>query len=277
MINKIITALRILRLDGFFELTNYIFVKFKIPFYLNNVQKSHLLNFIKKCKIYNSGIELIRVGSNEDGGYLVPNILNQIDYCYSPGVGDSTKFEDDLLAKFNIQSFTADGTIKTSPNKHQFLSKNIGLENNEHCTTLEDWIRNNTNNNQNLMLQMDIEGCEFETLLSTKKEILELFKIMIVEFHDFADIRTKLGLRLYNALFTKILTTHTICHIHPNNMQGQVYIKGIYVPKLMEITFIKNTLIKNKTDLEYELPHRLDFKNYKANPEIILDKKFYNY
>lgn len=276
MINKLYTAVRILKEDGLTELINYVFVKLKIPFHFNAVQKSDVLDFLKKCKIYDVGKKLIRIGPPGDGGYLVPDILDQIEYCYSPGVGESTKFEDTLLSNFNIKSFTADGTIKRASNKHQFLSKNIGLENNEKYITLENWIVNNSKNNNNLLLQMDIEGHELEVLLSTKKEIFELFKIMIIEFHDFAYIKTKLGLKLYNSLFEKILRTHTICHIHPNNMLGQVLVQGVYFPKLMEITFIKNTLIKTKKNLKYKLPHKLDYKNYKENPGIILDKKFYN-
>ena len=59
-------------------------------------------------------------------------------------------------------------------------------------------------------------------------------------------------------------------------MQGQILIKGIYFPKIIEIGFIKNTLIKQKNNLNYKLPHKLDVKNYQANPEIYLDKVFYN-
>ena len=34
-------------------------------------------------------IELVRVGGENDGGYLVPNNFENIQYCFSPGVADT--------------------------------------------------------------------------------------------------------------------------------------------------------------------------------------------
>ncbi len=45
-------------------------------------KKKNLLNFIKKFRPYDLGYNLIRVGSKHDGGYLVPNILDKIDFLH---------------------------------------------------------------------------------------------------------------------------------------------------------------------------------------------------
>jgi hypothetical protein len=126
------------------------------------------------------------------------------------------------------------------------------------------------------MLQMDIEGSEIAVLLNTPKNILKKFKIMVIEFHNFIDIRTKLGMMIYNTLFEKILEDHVICHGHPNNMGGQILINGIKIPRIIEFTFINKNLIKKKEKINYTLPHSLDIKNYSAAPEIYLDKIFYS-
>lgn len=42
--------------------------------------------FLRNCYPLTTNIELIRVGSNFDGGYLVPNDLQGIEACFSPGV-----------------------------------------------------------------------------------------------------------------------------------------------------------------------------------------------
>jgi hypothetical protein len=39
--------------------------------------------------------ELIRLGGNGDGGYLVPDDLDGLDYCFSPGVSITANFEND--------------------------------------------------------------------------------------------------------------------------------------------------------------------------------------
>jgi hypothetical protein len=273
-IKKICTIIKIFQIEGFWTGLNYIFIKLKIPIYFNDIKKNEIINFLQKCKIYDTGHKLIRVGPKLDGGYLIPDILNQINYCYSPGVGESLKFEDDLNNKYNIICYAADGMIKKPNTIHNFLNKNIGLENSDTTIKLESWV--DLNANDNLMLQMDIEGSEIAVLLNTPKNILKKFKIMVIEFHNFIDIRTKLGMMIYNTLFEKILEDHVICHGHPNNMGGQILINGIKIPRIIEFTFINKNLIKKKEKINYTLPHSLDIKNYSAAPEIYLDKIFYS-
>lgn len=48
--------------------------------------KENIADFLTKIRPESQVKELIRVGSNHDGGYLVPNDLEDIKYCYSPGV-----------------------------------------------------------------------------------------------------------------------------------------------------------------------------------------------
>ena len=50
---------------------------------------------------------LIRLGPAGDGGYLVPDDLDGIEACFSPGVGDLVGFERDCLAR-GMRVFMAD-------------------------------------------------------------------------------------------------------------------------------------------------------------------------
>ena len=83
---------------------------FSNNFLLRSFDKDKVENFLKKIKIIDSGHELIRIGANTEGGYLSPDILDQVEYCFSPGVGNSDTFENHLL-KYNIKSFQADDTV----------------------------------------------------------------------------------------------------------------------------------------------------------------------
>ena len=67
-------------------------------------------SIIDLFKPFNLNIPLRRIGSENDGGYLVPNILDDLKYCFSPGVGKSSNFEKDL-EKYNITSFLADKNV----------------------------------------------------------------------------------------------------------------------------------------------------------------------
>jgi hypothetical protein len=61
-------------------------------------------------KPYATDKELIRIGGETDGGYLVPDDLEGIEYCFSPGVAETAGFESEL-AKRGIRSFLADFSV----------------------------------------------------------------------------------------------------------------------------------------------------------------------
>jgi hypothetical protein len=68
----------------------------------NDVRK-----LLEKLAPHESDKQLIRIGGEDDGGYLVPDDLQGIEYCFSPGVGKTSKFEKDLSNR-GIHSFLAD-------------------------------------------------------------------------------------------------------------------------------------------------------------------------
>ncbi len=238
-------------------------------------QKKLVNEFLKKIRIIDSGYELRRIGNDGDGGYLVPNILDQIEYCFSPGVGMQSSFEDDLL-NFNIKSFLADGTIDYR-GKHDFLKKNLNSFNNESNITLESWIdeKIKDKSNNRLLLQMDIDGSEIGTLYKVNIETLDRFKCIIIEFHNFLSIVNFYGLKIYSDIFDKILKTHYIIHIHPNNNCYNLTINKNCIPDTLEITFINKKIIKCKKYINYNLPHRLDRKNISNLRDIKCPEIFY--
>jgi hypothetical protein len=63
---------------------------------------------IKKLLPYEIGINLIRLGDDGDGGYLIPDDLANLDKNYSAGIGLLTKFENDLQNKYLIDSMMLD-------------------------------------------------------------------------------------------------------------------------------------------------------------------------
>ena len=149
----------------------------------STVSKNNISNLIDLMKVKDLGHNLIRVGSDHDGGYLIPNILDQIESCFSPGVGKIYDFEKQLGEK-KINIFLADGTIDKKNiqiDKFDFKNKKISSKNSKNEITLQNWIEDKSHeNNKNLLLQMDIEGFEYEVISSTPSEYLELFKIIII-------------------------------------------------------------------------------------------------
>ena len=250
----------------------------KLNLILNNYDKKQieLVNkFLKKIRIIDSGHNLIRVGNNNDGGYLIPDILNQIEFCFSPGVGFTTSFEDDLL-NYSVKSYLADGTVSYS-GEHDFLKKNLNSFDDENNITLESWIdeKIKDKSNNNLLLQMDIEGSEIGTLYNTNIKTLDRFKCIIVEFHNFHSILNFFGLRIYSDIFDKLLKTHYIIHIHPNNDCYNLIINKNSIPDTLEFTFINKKIVHHIKNISYDLPHLLDKKNVENLRDIKCPEIFY--
>lgn len=74
--------------------------------------------------------ELVRIGCSGDGGYLVPNDLDGITACFSPGVDNRATFEETLIAR-DIPCHLADASVNFNPIKDE--TKSTFLKNTLAC------------------------------------------------------------------------------------------------------------------------------------------------
>jgi len=238
-----------------------------------SIKKNKIIETLRQLKPYDLGFDLIRIGPLNDGGYLIPNILNQIQYCFSPGVGNKTGFEKGLIEK-EIKIFLLDGTIDEENIKlknFNFIKKNLASYSSEKTITLENWVKNCINNNSSLLLQMDIESSEYEVIHSTSQECFKMFKILVIEFHYIEKMNNYFFYENFTSAIKKILLNFEVAHIHPNNCGGLYPVSGINLPTALEVTFLRRDLCKYKKDIS-ELPHKLDQKNIQNLPNITFPK-----
>jgi len=236
-------------------------------------------NLINELKPLPTDKSLIRMGGNADGGYLLPDDLTGISACFSPGVADCSDFEADC-AKLGMEVFLADFSLKKLPRqnpKFHFLKKFIGANTNESFIRLDDWVdSSDIQTSSDLMLQMDIEGFEYETLISLSDKLLKRFRIMIVEFHGLHNLWNFPFFKLAKSAFDRVLQYHSCVHIHPNNSRGICGINGLEIPKLMEFTFYrKDCILKKSNDRILNFPHPLDHDNT-GNRHIALPSCWYS-
>ena len=133
---------------------------------------------------------------------------------------------------------------------------------------METWILENKSDNE-MVLQMDIEGAEYQVILDNPSEILHKFRILVIEFHGFNKLSQPHSFDLISTTFYKILRDFKIIHVHANNCCKAVKIIGVEIPPVVEFTFVrKDRFIKS--DNEIKLPHRLDQKNLSQNKEVNL-------
>ena len=237
------------------------------------IKNHELEKIINLFKPYNVYIPLIRIGDDKDGGYLVPKILNNVEYCFSIGVGKSSSFEKNL-EKYNIKSFLADKTVDKPAIKlsnYNFDKKNIhSYSKNEHIN-INDWLLSKINNNNfhKSILQIDTDGFEYESILALDEKILSELQLIIIEFHGLELAGNENFNFILNSVLTKINLFHTSVHIHPNNCCGVHRVGKYNFPSVLEATFLNKKLINKKKPIDL-LPHKLDKKNVDKKNDILL-------
>lgn len=234
-------------------------------------RKSDLTALIGRLHPLATDKELIRLGPDRDGGYLVPDDLAGIEACFSPGVSDSSDFEL-ACAQRGMQVFLADWSVDGPATRHEnfhFTKKFVGATTSERFMTVADWVKQAPiGADTDLLLQMDIEGYEFETLLSMPDELLKRFRIIVIEFHRLHHLWSAPFFRLAASAFAKLLQTHSCVHLHPNNCRSSIYLQGVEIPRVMEMTFFRNDRFK-PTGYARRFPHPLDRDNTAKAPVVL--------
>ena len=219
-----------------------------------------LERFIEKLRPKPVGKNLIRIGGNGDGGYLLPDDLSGISTCFSPGVDITSTFEEELAERYGVNSFMVDFSVDKPPIENKlfhFEKKFLGNKNDEKFIRLEDWVKSSVIDNSDLLLQMDIEGAEYEVIIDTPREVFKKFRIMAIEFHSLDIIFNKNAFKIVEAVFDKLSNDFTVAHIHPNNSRPIINKQLIDIPELLEFTFLRNDRVEH-SDEKLKFPHALD-------------------
>ena len=222
-------------------------------------QAPNIETFYHRLQPFDSEFPLIRVGGARDGGYLLPDSRINWDAIVSPGVGGSIAFESELASP-ETQVFLIDGTIdpiENLPINFHFLPKMlVSGDADSSSINLAELIADSRIKGSNLLLQMDIEGSEWEIFASTSVEILDKFKIIVVELHDLDRLLDSAQYFKMVGVIDKILENHFVTHVHINNAGSFYFHKYKKYPKVVEVTLLKrNTFTQG---LKSVIPHKLD-------------------
>jgi hypothetical protein len=214
--------------------------------------------------LYKPPFEKIRVGKNNDGGYIICNIpSNSYDCLISAGISDDTSFEDEFLLKYNdIMCYGFDGTITKCPSLNKrfiFTQKNISTENTSKLENLHSLLSSHSK----IFLKLDIEREEFAWFPSLTSDHMNNILQMTVEFHFPVT-------SMHADVFRKINKTHVLVHIHGNNCCGYVEHNGISAPNVFECTYLHKSLVPELILNDEPLPISIDQPNIKSSSDIRL-------
>ena len=166
------------------------------------------------------------------------------------------------------------------------MIKNISVITNssDNFIRLKDWVNKySSESNKDLIMQMDIEGAEYEAILDTPQQIIDRFRIIIIELHElgaFTDNKFQYKQRIINKCLEKLNVNHNCVHAHPNNCCPQYINKKNKrnIPYVIELTFLrKDRFVGNqRTYFKPQLRNPLDIKNVKGKPDLLLNEYWSN-
>ena len=225
---------------------------------------------------------LTRLGADADGGYVVPELRRPYDAIFSPGVADNASFEEEYLLRYkDCRAFLLDGSIRENPMRNSRLSPRVEFEASflgsrkaQGFVTLEAWVNSKYRGN-NALLQVDIEGHEYEVFLSARDSILEKFSTIIIELHGLNMLGTREGCTLVSALANRLSSVFVIAHIHVNNYAKPINLNNLKIPTVLEVTWVRRDLVSiNPNETVTSLPNRLDRPNDVSKPSYKLHDGF---
>lgn len=220
-----------------------------------------------------------RLGPQEDGGYVMPEIvLKKCDSLFTYGVAHDYRYEEDFVCTYSKPVYMFDHTTGRDDwkfDKLNFYNKGLGF-NKTKCNSVSKH-RKEYAPNDNIFLKIDIEGNEYEYFLLEDLEDLSKFTVGIsLEIHwiDNNENRDK-----FISIMEKINRFFTLTHVHGNNWGGTWVYKDFEIPKVLELSFVNNSIIDTnliKTDDTKYPIDGLDFPNNPKEPDYQLNFIFEN-
>lgn len=235
---------------------------------------AELVDLLQALAPKSTSFELRRLGSATDGGYVVPDDLDGLAGCISPGVFNECSF-DLAVAELGLDVFMADASVDGPPEPNdRFHFSKLFLDTyvSPSTITLDAFCQQSVPGDDDLLLEMDIEGAEYRVLQNTSEATMRRFRIMVIEFHHLGSLFSSFGFLEISNVFRRLLTTHEVVHIHPNNVGGPVVQGDVSIPPVLEFTFLRKDRGQFGTKrLAFPNPS-VDAPNHPELPDVALPR-----
>jgi hypothetical protein len=137
-----------------------------------------------------------RFGSANDGGYLMcENLIEPIDAAYSYGVGSNDDWGCEMSRRYHVPVHEYDCFDPARPTcnggtlvfHNECVGNRTGYRGPHFFDTLENQISRNGDSGRHVIIKMDIEGAEWDSLLAAPDELLTSIPQIAMEMHGFDD------------------------------------------------------------------------------------------
>ena len=258
--------------------------------YYNN-DDSCLYKYFCPKKVVGKNLKLY--GLMRDGGYILTEDLKNVKIAYSFGVDGEYSF-DMHLADNDIDVYMYDPFIKGLDFSQYNLNNSQDFKNNadyyqkklhffkigitgskkqNNMKTLQEILNDNGHSNEkDMILKMDVEGSEWDSLNELSEDFLKKFKYITLELH-LGNKPSELEIKI-NVL-KKLSKFHQVIFIRFNNAGELIEFGHNKIGSLIEISYMLkkgNTFVRDS--LVYPLKE-MNFKNLIGRPDIDYDLNIY--
>ena len=190
----------------------------------DRAQRQLLFDMLQPVALANCRLE--RFGEPNDGGYLMcGNLLAGIESAYSYGIAGYDKWGCDISTALDVPVHQYDCFDPTQPacpdGKTVFhlecVAGRPATIEGRPFDTIERQVAKNGDRAKRLALKIDVEGAEWDSLLSASDEVLQQIDQMAIEFHWVLDQSRPVQDERYARVVRRLKEFFEIAHIHFNN------------------------------------------------------------
>ncbi len=186
-------------------------------------------------------VDLVMIGDGGDGTYVVPHDdkIGGVGCLVSPGVGFSSSFEY-YFASQGLRCVLIDGSVSSPALTHEnfvFIRKFLGTGQGD--LTLDEVLSQHSKGKE-FILQMDIEGAEYDVLGRDciSDENLKKARWMVLELHEIHRLFVQSFQDGMLATLERVLEHFTPVYLNCNNTAFPINIGQLELPPVIEVTLV---------------------------------------
>lgn len=215
---------------------------------------------------------LKRYGNDADGGYVLDSRITPETVCLSLGISNEVSFDleiSKLISRLEMYDFSISGLPLEVP-KSTFHRLGISSVPREGFIPLEDAIER-LESSASVILKMDIEGDEWDSLATCNRLVLERCTQIVVEFHNLQSLPLRPDFDSLMDQFSQQMANFAVVNVHGNNWDSFHIIHGVPVPNVIEVTYLRRDWLESLESSFNNRGRNLNLANNPTRPDLILE------
>jgi hypothetical protein len=216
-----------------------------------------------------------RIGPRTDGGYVFADSISASQAVVSYGIATEYQF-DRIMAEAGHKVYMFDHTIEgidaTHANMMWHREGVAGVTDPaSRLYTVEDHLARHGVEGDRLILKMDVEGAEFDSIGLMSDDTLGRFEQIVMEIHYLANLDNARFRAGAVRMLRKLNQHFTLFHVHANNCDGPNglhIVSGMPVSNLLELSYVRTSAVK-RTPSRTLYPTVFDYANVRAKDKLL--------